>query len=479
MGEQVLDLRATGAALRRRLGAIALVGVVGAVLGAGVPLLRPPMYTSSSEVLLPTPVVVQNRAPDPDTQVAIASSQAVLGQAGKAVTPALSFRDLGRRIKVSAPSDQTLAFKASAPTAADAEALATAAAKSEVAYVAAASSQSEDKGLTSLLHTLAQNVDQLHLSMRSAKGAESPQSAALSAQLATLTGQLQTLTTSITPSTGAATIIQPASPAARPGFVGTYIVPVGGGLLAGLLLASALVLIGARIDRRLRSRDQLAAAVGRPVIASLAGKAARSIGGWHHLLAAYEPSPVDAWALRQVLRRVPAGADGRRTVTIVGLENDTRGMALGPLIAAYAASGGVTTELVLGDAPHSLGMATAMRRAAGTDVRPGLRISDGKPSTDADLTVVVTVVSGVPAAANVLGEGHGPVLLGLSPGVATAKQVARAAMAGDDHGEVVGVVVVDPDSGDRTPGRLHSHDHRSARPSHLLGIGEERKAVRS
>lgn len=471
MGEQLVDLPAMGAALRRHRGAIAFVGLLGALMGAGMPLLHPPMYTSTSEVLLPTPITAstQNSA-DPQTQVEIASSAAVLGSLGGSVQPALSFRQLGQRIKVTAPSDQTVEFSASAPRAADAEKLASMAAASEVTYVADAAENSKDQGLVTALHKLTTTVDQLHQTIKS-QGADSPPAAVLSAQLATLTGELETLSTSAAPTPGTATILQPASPAARPGFVSGYVVPTLVGLLAGLLLGALVVVLAARLDRRLRTRDRLAHTVGTPVIASFGGRFARGIGGWHHLVAEYDPAPVDAWALRQILRQIPSGPEETRAVTVVCLDTDLKGMALGPLLASYAAFEGIRTELVVGEAPRSSALAMALRRAAGTELRPGLHVSDGAPSTTSDLTVTIEMVPARTAPGMLAPpQGEGPVLLSIAAGAATAKQAAHAAMAADTAGRVVGLVVVDPDATDRTPGRLTGTGPVPVVPTRLPGI---------
>jgi hypothetical protein len=53
------------------------------------------------------------------------------------------------------------------------------------------------------------------------------------------------------------------------------------------------------------------------------------------------------------------------------------------------------------------------------------------------------------------------VLLSVAAGAATAKQAASVAMAADAAGRIAGLVVVDPDANDRTPGRLSGLVRRS------------------
>jgi hypothetical protein len=78
--------------------------------------------------------------------------------------------------------------------------------------------------------------------------------------------------------------------------------------------------------------------------------------------------------------------------------------------------------------------------------------ADGRPN--AALTVVVAVVDGRnPRVADTTRTTV--TVLGVSAGVATAEQLARAASsAAADGREIVGILVADPDSGDRSSGRI-------------------------
>jgi capsular polysaccharide biosynthesis protein len=457
MGEQVVDLRNGAAVLRRYWLAILLVGLLGAVAGAGVPLLRTPMYTSTSEVLLPTPITqTQNTTTDSGTQVQIAGSETVLGPAGAKAAPGLTLKQLKKRVSVSAPSDQTLSFSAQAPTKGGAQFLAYELAKAELAYTAEAAASQKNGQVVALLADIKKQIATLRTQIHAAQGSSSsPNISVLTTQLATLSGQLGVMSTAADPVQGTARILSKFSPATKPGFVSRYVVPIGIGLLAGLILSSAFLILMARRDNRLRSRDQLAEAAGAPVLTSLRGRDARSIGGWHHLLSEYDPEPVDAWPLRQLLRQLPEDSDGRRHVTVVSVDTDLKGASLGPLLASYAASTGVSTELVVGPGvPATSSMGTALRRAAGEEIRSGLLISADEPGDDAELTVVVTAVGSGPGDVDAPGL-DGPALVAVSPGTTNARRLASTAMAAEDAGcTLLGVVVVSPDNADRTSGRL-------------------------
>jgi hypothetical protein len=99
---------------------------------------------------------------------------------------------------------------------------------------------------------------------------------------------------------------------------------------------------------------------------------------------------VDAWAFRQLLRAVatpqdqlPAGRGGvkrgagrvehPRSIAVIALSGDSRGLAVGPQLAAFAASLGLSTRFVVAsghDSAASLWAACSAER--GSDLRPGL-----------------------------------------------------------------------------------------------------------
>ncbi len=79
------------------------------------------------------------------------------------------------------------------------------------------------------------------------------------------------------------------------------------------------------------------------------------MAGWSALLESYQVTPVESWALRQVLRglvpakgqsRVAGRLDHPQSLTVVSLSGDEQGLAIGPQLAAFAASLGIATRLV-------------------------------------------------------------------------------------------------------------------------------------
>jgi capsular polysaccharide biosynthesis protein len=242
-----------------------------------------------------------------------------------------------------------------------------------------------------------------------------------------------------------------------------------GGLLAGLLVGFFIAVQRRRADQRLRSRDELARSAGVPVLASVSVKEPANAANWVRLLEDESASSADSWQMRRALDLLGiTGAENpnnRSYVTLVSLSIDRTAQALGPRLAAFAASKGIATALVLG--PHkdadSVGeLHAALGVDSGTPERHlgSLRVVAGD-SGDASwqypgarLTLVVASVDEVMPTLPTAIRGSTTVL-GVSPGEVTAGQLARAAAAANDVGSrVSGVIVANPEPGDTTSGLM-------------------------
>ena len=160
------------------------------------------------------------------------------------------------------------------------------------------------------------------------------------------------------------------------------------GALICTILAVAILLATARRDPRVRLRDEIADAVGSPVLAAVRSKPQRSVAGWSTLLATYEATPAShgrsasscvVWFRPTVGKAEPRAGkvDHPQSLTMVSLSGDGRGIAVGPQLAAFASSLGIVTRLVtaLGnDGAPTLWAAAAADRAA--QPRPGLYVGD-------------------------------------------------------------------------------------------------------
>jgi hypothetical protein len=198
---------------------------------------------------------------------------------------------------------------------------------------------------------------------------------------------------------------------------------------------------------------------------------------WTRLLDDYQPGVRHALQLQKVLHHLAtAAADadygenggGRPSVTILSLASDRGALALGPQLAAFAASQGIPTVLFLG--PQQDPDATATLRIACADAarsnRSGLLeaiVSEhASEPPDIALTVVIVAVDGrTPRIPDTMKTTT--TLLGVSSGAATAEQLARVAVNSDTEGrEITGILVADPEPGDPTTGRIP----QLSRPAH-------------
>jgi hypothetical protein len=152
---------------------------------------------------------------------------------------------------------------------------------------------------------------------------------------------------------------------------------------------------------------------------------------------------------------------GKPSVTILSLSSDPGALALGPQLAAFAASQGIPTVLFIGpqqdpDATATLRIACAEAARSNTSGLLEAIVSEdhiGKPP-DIALTVVVVAVDGrSPRIPDTMQTTT--TLLGVSSGATTAEQLARVAVSADTEGrEITGILVADPEPGDHTTGRI-------------------------
>jgi len=198
---------------------------------------------------------------------------------------------------------------------------------------------------------------------------------------------------------------------------------------------------------------------------------------------------VDAWRLRKALRQLgltgtnPTDTKaGTSSLTVLSLSSDPKALALGPQLAAFAADLGIPTVLVVG--PQQDANTTATLRAACAAGPEAVRqsrnlrvaVSDEREAPDrvpgAALIVVVAVVDGQePRVADTMRTAT--TVLGVTAGVATAEQLARAAVsAATDGRDITGILVADPDPTDHTTGRLPelARPARRRTPTRVTGV---------
>lgn len=515
MSEQVLDLQSVLSALRRHRRLVVAMTLLGALFGVAVVQIHPPMYSSQTQVLLPPPPdnASGTTSRDRPTDARVATSDVVLEPAGRSMSPVQTPAQVRSRIGVSSPGGNILTFVAKAPTAHEAEALADAVAAAEVSYqadadssVSAAQLQVIDSRRGALAQQLAKVTRQIAVTKSRMQhepqvgaqwGADATAMSELTAQQADLKLRVDDLQQSSEPQqlSPPAQVIESATPAKRSDLLLWNAI----GLLLGAamsFLGTTIVLIALRKrDQRLRTRDEVADALGSAVIGSLRTRPQRAAAGWIALMENYEPSVTDAWSLRQALDHVGLGdltthagqagsekgsrAVRARKLTLITLSDDPRGLAVGPQLASHAAALGLRTRLVAGQGHESsAALWAACSSLRHTDeVRPGLHVDSRRRRGRDDLVVEMVVVDR--RHPQFVGLDRNAVtLLSVSASSATAEDLARAAVAAyEAGGRISGVVVADPDSLDRTTGRLLLQQRSEQAPLPIRTTGVEAPAA--
>jgi capsular polysaccharide biosynthesis protein len=513
VSEQLTNLSSTTATLRRRSRILTAAAVVGLAAGVAYVFATPPPLTSTTLVLLPTPALAGSSSSEIDTQVRIATSASILTSAGQSVVPALPRRAVEKMVKVSAPTNQIVQIDATSTKGVEAETLSQAVADSYVGYVSNTAREVSAAVLADLKvrrDALQKQITQLQDEFSAASkrhraadpnSSEATQEAQLLARLraeqADLSLQLDKVLDKIATdipgsSAGEGTsVIQHATEATGPSTLLRLVMWAPLGAVICTILAAVVLLILARRDPRIRLRDDIADAIGSPVLASVRSRPQRSVAGWSTLLETYEATPVESWAFRQLLRAL-APVDHKhklrptemvshpQSVTVVTLAGDERGVAIAPQLVAFASSHGIVTRLVTAvgqESAAALWAACVAERE--TNARQGLHFGDVSAEVMIDLTIILVIVdrkqpnlSEAPASE--------ATILAVAPGTATEQELARVALAVDDSGRSIdGIVVADPDKTDRTSGR-HTMDERASRPAlpvRLTGVPSSKASV--
>ncbi|GAA1511659.1 Wzz/FepE/Etk N-terminal domain-containing protein [Kribbella lupini] len=387
MSTQELDVKKSWRAIRRHRRVVAAVAALGLLAGIGYALLEPPMHTATSLVVLPPPPATDAEkaagTQSIETQVFIAGSEPVLKSAGQNLTPALETDAVRDRVDVVAVTQDVIEIDARGTSARQAMQLANAVAEVYLVFV---------------------TTDQK-----------------LPGDLGKKTGarMLEEATT------------------ARGGNMAIHLAIFGFlGALLGAVAGSIGLLAVVRGDRRLRLRDEIADAVGLPVLASVASYRAKDVEDWANLLEHYTPTAVEAWNLRKTLHHLGLDAKGGPDVSlsVISFAGDDKARPLGPQLAAFATSIGLSTAIVVDNHQEPPGKVAL-------SIHVVVVGRDTPQLTEADRTTATIVA--------------------LSAGSVTAEELARLAVAAAaDDRDIDGLVVTDPDPTDRTIGRVSQSTRR-------------------
>jgi capsular polysaccharide biosynthesis protein len=278
-GETFVNIGFIGAALKRKAWLWVSLAVAGLVIGAGIYHKYPPSYQASTTVL------VKDNPADLDPNDTM-TTNATLAQSDRVAT--LVVRQLGLResaaslmatSSVTAATSQIVTITITAPTSADAVTRASAWATAFLQFRADYLHSQQQLLASEVNEEVSQAQQRLaSLTRQITEVSAEPASSAQKARLNNLQAQSQAQTgivsTAMSTLSSAQTttntmvdgseILNPAAAIPR-GHLKGAVLYVGGGLIAGLAVGMAIVIIGAITSSRLRRRDDVAGAMGAPV----------------------------------------------------------------------------------------------------------------------------------------------------------------------------------------------------------------------
>ena len=416
MSDDPINLAMIGRLIRCRWRLLLALAAAGGLLGMAAAVPLAPGYASSSKVLL-----LGDRAKDSLAgEMQVATSLVALDRTAAALNWGLSGRDLQDRVSATMLNGNVLQVNGTAPTPELAQQLTDAATREYVTYssqivgeAAAAASDASQRSRQSRQ----QRLDEAK--KRAADLAASPAVAVAGpdgdqarsdlqqaqAQAAQMAGELEAADkrqedSELTDSMNQAKLrviepaVLPTGPASPTMF---QLIGAGTLLLPALGILSSLV--GLRSDRRVRSRSELAAILGAPVLADVTvprmpptGRLAgfRDDRRW---VPAESPVVEDelgrAARYRRVLSRIRTGNRPQRLLAL--LDQDDRYARLALIDLAVAA---VTAGRAVSLSTEDESLAEAVRQAADANDADGLTVEEpGRPPAVADLLLAVAVFS--------------------------------------------------------------------------------------
>jgi len=367
-GQSVVTIGQFFATLRRQLGLLLLMMLLG-VLGAGVLLLNTPKTYQATAVvdISPTSGTAASTV-STITESRIVTSTSVASEARQTLAFSGTPTELARQVTVSSPlASQVLNITFSAGTAQGAADGANAFANAYLDY----RTQVAQDDLKKRISRIQSQVADLQTSLATLKaGQNDTQRGLLQNQIQQLQNQLNTYQTSvITPGqvAGAATV--PGSPSSpRPPLY------LAGGLLIGLLLGILLAVLRDRRDDRVRDADELEHNLGAPVIVE---STVSEAGGRPAATTAARSAEADAY--RTLGTTVTAHAPGGRIVLLCGTGADDASLAPLNLAATFAMQG---LRAVLAGPQQAVQPALDLLGGTGQSGAWGIRLADQLATTD-------------------------------------------------------------------------------------------------
>ncbi|MFD8813494.1 Wzz/FepE/Etk N-terminal domain-containing protein, partial [Streptomyces sp. NPDC059627] len=274
MSEESIRLVTIGRIFRRRWRLLAVLAVVGALVGYGASVVFPPQYTTSASVLLPG----QWEDRELLTQVDIATSSTVVDRAAATLGwQGVSGADLRNRVTATAADGNIIKISGTADTPKRAQQLSDQVAAQFVKFAARIAGGGTDSAAATEAETLRNQVEETNRRIADLANAADPGQTVEGVQART---ELEKLSTSLeeamtkldeaNPATNKAGMVV-MGPAARPTGEAppTRIQLIAAGALLFFLLAVIGHLVAARMNRRLRTEPEITAALGSALLGTV------------------------------------------------------------------------------------------------------------------------------------------------------------------------------------------------------------------
>jgi len=426
-----ISLAFLGSALKRSMRLWVTTAVVGIIVGVGLYVKSPPPYQATTSILI-TNDPGQNPADESQTNIALAQSQAVAGQALKQLGLTESSNVFLAGYTVTATSTQVLEFTVSAPSSAESVRRASVLAQVFLQFRANYLNGQLQTELTALNDQVTQAGQQVtsinqQIAAEQAKPVTDTQRAKLAslqtqltnAQNALSSAQSNAVTTSAADRALTATQIKGSQPLSAPtalprSFKKGIAFYVFLTFIIGLVLGMAFVIIRALISDRLRRREEVAEAIGAPVRLSV-----RSGAGHSRLPGLRRGTAGENLDARRIVAHlnglvtqlsgaVPQGSRRSRGLAIVAVDNTAEVAPSVVQLAEWNAKQGKKVVLAdLADGRHAAGLLGA--------AEPGIHAVD-RP--DGEIVVVVPERDDIALTGPVPGSANPP--SAVSPELAAA-----------------------------------------------------------
>jgi capsular polysaccharide biosynthesis protein len=498
--ERPFDTRASWRSISKRWRVVGVFLVVGLLAAFAYSALSPRRLVAHSLVLLPPAPVDGSTTPTRDmgTETRIATSSPVLERAIRATDLNVSVDDLRQRVAASAVTSSLLEIQVADTSSRRAITFANAVARGYVTYSKQLGAQSGDtlvqalqaraSELTAQLNALdAQATEQTAKVSALAPG--TPAAASAGAALNALQGrqtstaldlrdvnqQINSAKLNAAGETEGLRVLEPATSALGPSLLSSAL-PFLLAALVALAAGCAAALWRDRRDDRARRRQDIAAAIGAPVLASL--QARRGSGSDSKAVVNQHGSQSDELTLRHLGRRLANGQETGAGFVVVSLTGDDAAIQIVRRLSEAAAQSGLETALFVPPYRQPLdGLHESTTGLNGaTQDNPTIHelhrtLDDAAPN--ADLAIVLVITDGskleLPRWSAAM-----PAVMSVSAGFARRGELAMvSAMMRAASRPFAGVIVTNPDPRDGTSASQLPTTEPHLVPTRITGVARE------